>query len=126
MVKPFIAVIAILIVFPLQSLAEQTLSKAQVSELFAGKTVHYRVVSNDLKVVAFFDAGGEARELRGEKRDVHPWWVKDDGKHCIQFKGKKPGCLPVVRRDDGSYVKYRKGKLLVEYNSFEQGNPNNL
>ena len=59
--------------------------------------------------------------------DNHPWWVEDDGKHCIQFKGKKKNCKYVTTRADGSYVKYnRKGELRVEYKSFEEGNTNNL
>ncbi|MES9955515.1 MAG: hypothetical protein ABW120_09920 [Sedimenticola sp.] len=112
---------------PALAVAETPLSKHEVIELFSGKTVNYRVVPRKLDVVAYFDPSGEARENRGGKKDHHPWWVKDDGRHCIQFKGKKPGCLKIVRKDDGAYVKYnKKGKLLVIYKTFEEGNTNNL
>ena len=106
--------------------AAQELTKEEVTALFSGKTVHYTVVPRDLEVVAYFDPNGEARERRGGKPDTHPWWVKDNGAHCIQFKGRRPGCRKVVRRDDGTYMKYRKGSRLVIYHSFEDGNTNNL
>ncbi|RME99348.1 MAG: hypothetical protein D6772_07855 [Bacteroidetes bacterium] len=106
--------------------AGQALSKEEVINLFSGRTVRYTVVPKNLDVVAYFDPDGEARELRGGKPDTHPWWVKDNGAHCIQFKGKKPSCKKVMKRPDGTYVKYRKGKLLVEYHSFTEGNPENL
>jgi hypothetical protein len=108
--------------------AEERLSKAEVIELFSGKTVHYEVVKKDLKVVAYFDPSGEAREMRGNKPDNHPWWVEDDGKHCIRFAGKqKANCKYVTKRSDGTYVKYnKKGKLQVQYNRFEDGNTSDL
>ncbi len=106
--------------------ADQKLSKEEVNKLFSGKTVKYTVVARSLNVVAYFDQSGEARELRGGESTKHPWWVKDNGAHCIQFKGKKPSCKKVVKKPDGTYVKYSKGKLLVRYNSFVEGNPNNL
>jgi len=109
------------------ALADTKLSKSEVIELFSGKTVHYQLVSKNLNVVAFFDENGEARELRGNKKDNHPWWVKDNGKHCIKFKGKKKAfCRKVVKRNDGTYVKFRKGKVAVQYTSFKEGNTNNL
>ena len=117
---------AALIAIPVSAQADTQLSRDEVTALFAGKTVHYTVVPRKLKVVAYFTADGEARELRDGKPDNHPWWVKDNGAHCIQFKGKKPGCRKVFRRDDGTHVKYRKGKVLVEYHSFVEGNTENL
>jgi len=108
--------------------AEELLSKTEVTKLFSGKTVHYEVVKTGLKVVAYFDPSGEARERRGNTPDNHPWWVEDDGRHCIKFEGKKKAnCKYITKRDDGTYVKYnKKGKIRVQYTSFEEGNTNGL
>jgi len=108
--------------------AEKRLTKTEANDLFSGMTVHYEVVKKGLKVVAYFDPSGEAREMRGNTPDNHPWWVEDDGRHCIKFAGKKKAsCMYVTKRDDGTYAKYnKKGKLRVQYNSFEEGNTNGL
>ena len=117
----------VVLTIPTSAFAEQQLSKEEIMALFSGKTVHYTVTKQGINVVAYFDPYGEARELRDGTPDNHPWWVEDDGKHCIQFKGKKKNCKYVTTRADGSYVKYnRKGELRVEYKSFEEGNTNNL
>ena len=108
--------------------SEERLSKTEVLELFSGKTVHYEVVKQGLKVVAYFDPSGEAREMRGNTPDNHPWWVEGDGRHCVRFEAKnKANCKYVTKRDDGTYVKYnKKGKMRVKYSSFEEGNTNGL
>lgn len=90
------------------------MSKDEVVELFSGKTVHYSVGAKNLDVIAYLGPAGEARELRGGTKNVHPWWVKKNGAHCIQFSGKKPSCEKIVKRSDRSYVKLRKDKLLIE------------
>jgi hypothetical protein len=116
----------ILLLLPAAALAEVELSKRQVIDLFTGKTVYYRDVPHSLNVVAYFDPIGEVRGLRGGKPYRQLWTVDGKGRHCTQDADEKRRCYKVFRRADGAYVKYRKGSPLVQYNGFEEGNPNNL
>ena len=111
---------------PAAVVAEVELSKRQVMDLFTDKTVYYRDVPHSLNLVAYFDPIGEVRGLRGGKSYRQHWSVDEKGRHCTQDADEKRSCHRVFRRADGTYVKYRKGSPLVQYNGFEEGNPNNL
>ena len=111
---------------PLTAVAEMELSEREVMELFTDKTVYCRDVPHSLNIVAYFDPSGEVRGLRGGKPYRQLWSVDKKGRHCTQDADAKRNCHKIFRRADGAYVKYRKGGLLVQYNSFEEGNPNNL
>ena len=111
---------------PLAAAAEMELSKRDVMDLFTDKTAYYRDVPHSLNIVAYFDPSGEVRGLRGGKPYRQRWSVDEKGRHCTQDADEVQSCHRIFRRADGTYVTYRKGGLLVHYNSFDDGNPNNL
>ncbi len=115
-----------MLLLPMTAVAELQMSKRQLEDLFAGNTVYYRDVPHSLNVVAYFDPNGEVRGLRGGKPYRQLWSVDDKARHCVRDVGGRADCRKVYRQADGSYIKYRKGGPLMKYNSFEEGNPNNL
>ena len=126
MERVFCSLTWMILLVPIAATAELQLSKRQVTDLFNGNTVYYRDVPHSLNIVAYFDPSGEVRGVRGGKPYRQLWSVDHKGRHCVQDADEKRVCHRVFRRDDGTFVKYRKGGPLMHYRGFEEGNPNNL
>ena len=109
------------------NLPSGTLSSAQVSALFSGKTVETRTVVQKRTSLTYYQPDGEVVQLRdGVKRRGH-WRVRKDARICLQMEELREKCRIIVRGLGGGYRKYivRKNGLhqpTVDYLGFYEGN----
>jgi len=109
------------------------LTGAEITELFAGKTVegHHERKHYDFK--SYYEPDGELRSYQGPDKKLHKakWQVKGDD-ICITWQDDPEElCRKMVKGADGSYRKEkvkRNGSRLVvvTFKSFQKGNPDKL
>ena len=80
--------------------------------------------------IMYFSEDGSVRSIRGEIKKTGKWRVDQKGNHCVQWKGKKEGCAPIIK-EGRVYKKYMKRggsriKWVKTFTKFSPGNPNNL
>ena len=120
-----------------------TLAAEEVRSLFSGQTVGgerregSKIHSEPAGVstfyepfIMYFSEDGTVRSIRGEIKKTGKWRVDQKGNHCVQWKGKKEGCAPIIK-EGGVYKKYMKRggsrtKWVKTFTKFSPGNPNNL
>ena len=111
----------------------QTLSGAEITELFAGKTVSGRHLRRGYSFTSYYEPGGTYRSYQNgasTPREAN-WYVTGD-EICITWMNPYEGplCRHMVRERDGSYTKvlkkHRKWIDIGDFHSFQAGNPQNL
>ena len=120
------------------------MSAAELSSLFSGNTVEGEqrqgvaagtgpqdaVDNYAIPFTAYYDSNGTVKKKIGNKLKTGKWRVADDGKLCIQWKGKKELCEP-VHREGKVYVtavRNKSGRILREFRfiHFHPGNISGL
>ena len=103
-----------------------TLDAAEVTALFSEKTVESTLDENGRVRLTYYSPNGELRQQKkGEKRGG-TWWVKQNGRICLQFEGGKKTCRVIVK--EGSlyrkYIVKKDGNHqgIITYTSFRNGN----
>jgi len=85
--------------------AQSTMSQSELQKLFSGITIQHVSPRSGKKLHMFFQPGGSARVVVGQRRDVGRWWVGADGVFCMQFK-------KAVRGRRICHYLHRKGRRL--------------
>ena len=108
------------------------LEGAQVRQLFAGKTVTGRHLLRGYTFRSYYEPGGTFRSYQdGATEPRHAeWWIQGE-LICVKWQDtKEQFCRSIVREPDGSYTKVglRGGERrdIVDFHSFQPGNPHNL
>ena len=132
-----------LIIFASPLSAFGNLTAEEVRSLFSGQTVDgerregSKIHSDPDGVstfyepfIMYFSEDGTVRSIRGEIKKTGKWRVDQKGNHCVQWKGKKEGCAPIIK-EGRVYKKYMKRggsrtKWVKTFTKFSPGNPNNL
>jgi hypothetical protein len=107
-------------------LPPSTLYAAEVTTLFSGKTVESTLDENGRVRLTYYNPNGELRQLGKGKKRSGTWWVKKNGRICLQMEGGKKTCRIIVK-EGSSYRKYIVKKngnhqRIITYTSFRNGN----
>jgi len=102
-----------------------TLSAAEVTTLFSGKTVESRLDENGRISQTYYNPDGKIRQLRKGQLRTGTWRVNKDGRICLQFAGNNEKCRAIIK--EGSvyhkYIVKKDGnhKPIITYTSFRNG-----
>jgi len=108
-------------------LPQGTLTAAEVTALFSGKTVESVLDSTGRTSLTYYNPNGELRQLQnGERRNGH-WRVRDDGRICLQFEGDSEDKCRIIVREGEVYRKYivklnGQHQPIITYKAFRFGN----
>ncbi|MGB3213105.1 MAG: hypothetical protein WBB19_20550 [Desulforhopalus sp.] len=103
-----------------------TLNATEVTALFSGKTVRSVLDKNGRISLTYYNPGGEIVQTREGRKRSGIWWVRKDGRICLQFEGAKSRCR-IITKEGPVYRKYivkRDGnhRRIITYTSFTDGN----
>lgn len=123
----FCLTISALATWPVSAFAEKYLSGAEVTGLISGKTVSSYHEIKQVDIVEFYDANGQVRGIRNDKKSSGKWRVKENGELCIK-RVVKERCRFILNQN-GLYEKYKVRQrdepiLIVTFKAFENGNVN--
>jgi len=102
-----------------------TLTIAEISDQFVGKTVESETGSGRA-TLTYYDPDGSLRQLQyGEKRNG-TWRIRDDARICLKIEDGDEKCRIIVN-DRGVYKKYivkknNRHQHVITYHSFRPGN----
>lgn len=124
-----VAVFVVACVAPQVPLPKGTLNAAEVQQLFSDHTVTSVTVAKKRESVTYYDPNGEARQIRAGELRNGTWRVSKNGRICLQF-GSNEQCRIIVW-EDAKYKKYvvkddGQHRYVVDYKSFQDGNPRGL
>ncbi len=108
------------------ALPQGTLSAAEVTKLFSGKSVESILDKNGRVSLTYYDPDGSLRQLQDGNRRSGVWRVREDGRICLDFAGERDRCRIIVK-EGKDYVKYIVKKdgqheRIITYRSFRDGN----
>lgn len=108
------------------SVFAEDLPRDEVLKLFSGKTVEAYHVKKDFDIKTYFNTDGTYRQFRDGEPRAGKWWVKDDGKMCMQRSDRnREYCRIIVKAGDKlTKVKVKEnGKRvhLLDYKKFTEG-----
>jgi len=108
--------------------ADVVLSAEEVIQLFSGNTYEATIPSRNIKMTVYVDPDGTLRGMQAGHKFSSKWTVNDKGEICVSYK-ERMSCR-LVMEAAGIYKKYKineqgEKKVLVIYQSFKPGNPNN-
>lgn len=109
-----------------QEPAGQTpLDRQQILDVVREKTTECRKEKDQSLCSNWFAKYGEIKRIMHAdgKRHEGVWFVDDQDRLCILWKGKiKPLCFKVYEQDDETYTLYRHGKHITTILGTEEGN----
>jgi hypothetical protein len=102
-----------------------TLNAAEVTALFAGKTVESRLDKSGRISKTYYTPSGETRQLQKGQLRNGTWRVQKNGRICLQFEGDKEKCRAIIQEGPvyRKYIIKRDGNHLpiITYLSFRSG-----
>ena len=104
----------------------QTLSAAEVKQLFIGDTVESYNLNNGMTSFTYYHPNGTLDQERLWLRRSGNWSVREDGQICLAFAKARLRCRHIVRSGD-KYYKVRvdeqgNEKRIIRYRHFAEGN----
>lgn len=109
-------------------LPDGALSASQVKSLFSGKSVASKQADENHDILYYFASSGEVTEVHNGWQSVGTWSARDDGRLCVDLKGKSRDCRMIVR-EGGKYNQYAvklDGNHIFELTYFDFRNGNQL
>lgn len=110
------------------SASAKELSRAELTDTFAGKTAYGLHIAKKLTLKDYFAKNGKFISARsnGEKI-IGKWWVSANrAAICIRYKHKPKQrfCREIVTSSKGGYDRIRKkdSTILIHYDKIENGN----
>jgi hypothetical protein len=103
-----------------------TLNAAEVTELFAGKTVESVLDKSGRISLSYYNPNGELRQLQNGEKRTGTWEVRNDGRMCLAFPGGERQCRIIVKEGEvyRKYIVKLNGEHIpvLTYKSFREGN----
>jgi hypothetical protein len=107
----------------------EPLDRFEVEELVSNKTAQCRKEKDGSLCVNYFGEEGafvQVMQSDGERNDG-VWFIDDDDRLCILWKGKiRPLCFSVYAQDDDTYNMIRREKHVSTILATEDGNTKGL
>lgn len=100
-------------------------SAYEIELYFKGRTADCIKTKDDSTCDTYFDEDGSVQRYThaNGKRRSGKWWVTDDDKLAVQWKGRtKPLLFSIVDTGDGSWQLIRRGKLKSVVVGVQPGN----
>lgn len=121
----FFSALVCLAAMQLSHAAETKLKSDEIKALLSGNTAEGRYIKWKTTHQMYFDATGKLRRTDSlNNKEKGTWTVNKSDELCVEVK--KERCNEVMKRDDGGYNVYRKGKLRFTFDKIVPGNPHNL
>ena len=86
--------------------AGRQLPATEVRQLFAGKTVTSKNLSNGVVSVSRYAPNGQVRQQRQGQQRTGTWRVMPDGRMCLRMENNNESCRWIRQETDGRYQKY--------------------
>lgn len=106
-------------------LPDGALNASQIDEQFRGKTVLADVPVKGKHEVYYFADDGMVIEARDGLQKTGTWYVREDGRLCIDLKGEHKDCRMIIKEGDKyhQYAAKKDGNHRYEqtYYNFRQG-----
>lgn len=111
---------------PVIVLPDGALNAEQIEGQFKGKSAVAKVADKERAEIYFFADDGRVIEARGGWQKTGKWYVRDDGRLCIDLVGEHRDCRMIIKDGDQyhQYAAKRDGNHKYEqtYSGFLQGN----
>lgn len=102
------------------------LNAEQIEEQFKGKSTLAKVADNERVEVYYFAEDGSVIEARDGWQKSGKWYVRDDGRLCIDLKGEHRDCRMIIKEGNNyhQYAAKLDGNHRYEqtYSDFRDGN----
>ena len=107
-------------------LPDGALNAEQIKQRFNGQTAAAKIAGKERFEHYYFATDGEVIEVRGNRQKSGDWYVREDGRLCIDLVGEHRDCRMIVKDGDQyhQYAAKRDGNHKYEqtYSDFYQGN----
>jgi hypothetical protein len=111
---------------PVIVLPEGTLNAEQIERQFTGKSAVAKVGEKERAEVYYFAEDGRVIEARDGWQKTGKWYVRDDGRLCIDLKGEHRDCRMIIQEGNKyhQYAAKLDGNHRYEqtYSDFRDGN----
>lgn len=111
---------------PLIVMPSGALNAEEIRGQFKGKSTVAKVADKDRVEVYYFAEDGTVIEARGGFQKTGKWYVRDDGRLCIDLKGEHRDCRMIIKEGNNyhQYAAKLDGNHRYEqtYSDFRDGN----
>ena len=101
------------------------LNAEQIEEQFKDKSTVAKVADKERAEVYFFAEDGRVTEVRNGWQKTGKWYVRDDGRLCIDLKGEHRDCRMIIKEGNNyhQYAAKLDGNHIYEqtYSDFRDG-----
>ncbi len=107
-------------------LPDGALNAEQLKQQFTGRTAAAKIAGKERVELYYFAEDGKVTEIRGNWQKTGEWYVREDGRLCIDLVGEHRDCRVIIKDGDQyhQYAAKRDGNHEYEqsYSEFLQGN----
>jgi len=107
-------------------LPDGALNAEQIKQQFSGQTTAAKIAGKERAELYYFAEDGVVIEVRGNRQKNGDWYVREDGRLCIDLVGEHRDCRMIIKDGDQyhQYAAKRNGNHKYEqtYSDFYQGN----
>ena len=107
-------------------LPDGALNAGQIKQQFTGRTAAAKIADKERAELYYFAEDGKVTETRGSWQKTGEWYVREDGRLCIDLVGEHRDCRMIIKDGDQfhQYAAKRDGNHEYEqsYSGFLQGN----